>query len=187
MPANVVRFLCVHEVVKPTADMAAIFGHMVNNPIIVQATFRHVLGLGPGGQFPWHRVGQPPSAAEMMGMSGNADNGPCTCDIDPRVVCGVHPCKCVKCADGAGALGTLDDLLVGCRDSMTCIQVLEAYGGQGPTSGRERNLLNITAGLLSPCRLLSVFVLELMWCWNMVIHQTGVHALPGTYTDAVSM
>ena len=99
----------------------------------------------------------------MMGISENGENGPCTCGIDPRVVCGVHPCKCVKCADGAGAscmwrrwaleylsknvltLGTLDHLLAGCKDSMTYIQVLEAYGGHGPTSGRERNMLNITA------------------------------------------
>ena len=44
-----------------------------------------------------------------------------------------------------GVLGTLEDLLAGCKDSMTYIQVIEAYGGQGPTSGRERNLLNITA------------------------------------------
>ena len=46
-------------------------------------------------------------------------------------------------------VGTLDDLLAGCRDSMTYIQVLEAHGGRGPASGRERNLLNIMA-LLPP-------------------------------------
>ena len=39
--------------------------------------------------------------------------------------------------------GTLENLLEGCKDSLTYIQVLEAYGGQGPTSSRERNLLNV--------------------------------------------
>ena len=47
-----------------------------------------------------------------------------------------------KTAVGAG---TLDNLLDRCKDSLTYIQVLEAYGGQGPTSSRERNLLNIVS------------------------------------------
>ena len=42
-------------------------------------------------------------------------------------------------------LGTLENLIAGYKDSMTYIQVLEAYGGQRPTSARERNLLNIMA------------------------------------------
>lgn len=46
-------------------------------------------------------------------------------------------------------VGTLEDLLAGYKDSLTYIQVLEAYGGQGPASGRERNLLNIMALLPS--------------------------------------
>lgn len=41
------------------------------------------------------------------------------------------------------------DLLAGYEGNMTYIQVLEAYGGQGPASGRERNLLNIMALLPS--------------------------------------
>jgi hypothetical protein len=151
----------VYEVVKTSADLSEIFAHMVQHPVPVQGTFRHFLGL-PDDDFetPWHRVGQPPTAEEMSRLT---QFPPCSCGVDPRVLCEAHPCKCNKCRNDANAScmwrqwamevlskqvpadGTLDDLLAGYKDSMTYIHVLEAYGSQGPTSGRERNLLNITA------------------------------------------
>jgi hypothetical protein len=157
--------LCVYEVMKPSATLALIFNRMITTPLIVEGTFRHLLGLADAdGQLPWQRVGQPPTAGEMMRLM---QTPPCTCGIDPRVLCAAHPCKCAKCTDGVSAscmwrqwalenlaknvliTGTLEDLLAGCKDSMTYIQVLEAYGGEGPASARERNLLNITALLPS--------------------------------------
>ena len=57
----------MYEVIKSTADLAGIFERMVTTPVNVEGTFRHVLGLvDAGGQLPWHRVGQPPNAEEMM-------------------------------------------------------------------------------------------------------------------------
>lgn len=151
--------MCVDEVI--TADLARTFAHMVENPVIVRGTFRHLLGLSDAdGEVPWHRVGQPPNAGEMVRLT---QFPPCSCGVDPRVLCEAHPCKCDKCRNGANAscmwrqwameilakkvpaASTLDDVLAGYRDSLTYINVLEAYGGQGPKSGRERNLLNITA------------------------------------------
>ncbi len=151
--------LWVYEVI--CADLVGILARMVQTPVIVQGTFRHLLGLTDAdGGIPWHRVGQPPNAEEMSMLM---QFPPCSCAVDPRVLCEAHPCKCDKCRNGATdscmwrhwALeilskqvppgGTLEDLLAGYRDSMTYIRVLEAYGGQGPKSGRERNMLNITA------------------------------------------
>ena len=149
----------MNEVIKPTADLADIFALMVRTPIVVEGTFRHLLGLA-NAPFPWHRIGQPYTADEMMQL---LKTPPCTCSIDPRVVCDAHPCKCAKCREHgpqsarcmwrqwaleslrktALGQGTLENLLEGCMDSLTYVQVLEAYGGHGPTSSRERNLLNV--------------------------------------------
>ena len=160
--------LCVYEVIRPTADLAGIFERMVRTPLNVEVTFRHLLGLVErlnGGQIPWHRVGHPPNAAEMMRLKQLAPT--CTCCINPLGLCDMHPCHCKMCAKGPVTscswrhlaleflsknvllVGTLEDLLAGYKDSLTYIQVLEAYGGQGPASGRERNLLNIMALLPS--------------------------------------
>ena len=166
LPIVPVMILCVYEVIQSTADLAGIFERMVSTPVTVEGTFRHLLGLvDAGGQIPWHRAGHPPSADEMMRLKQVAPT--CTCGINPMALCDMHPCQCKMCANGPVTscrwrhlaleflsknvllVGTLEDLFAGYKDTLTYIQVLEAYGGQGPASGRERNLLNVMA-LLPP-------------------------------------
>ena len=73
-------------------------------------------------------------------------------------------------------VGTLEDLLAGYKDSLTYIQVLEAYGGQGPASGRERNLLNIMALLPS---------LQPIGSTNGILDKTKRIGLAGLRSDGV--
>ena len=180
----------MYEVIKSSADLAGIFGRMVGTPANVEGTFRHLLGLADaGGQICWHRVGHPPNATEMMRLKHLELVASCTCGINPLELCDMHPCKCAKCANGPVTscswrhlaleflsknvlmVGTLEDLLAGYKDTMTYVQVLEAYGGQGPRSARERNLLNIMALLPS---LQPIGSTNGIFCKNKVIGRGGL-------------
>lgn len=192
-PCERLLILCINEVIQPLTHLADTFALMVKTPIVVEGTFRHLLGLADA-PFPWHRLGQPYTADEMMRL---LTTPPCTCSVDPRVVCDAHPCKCAKCHEHgrqsarciwrqwaldtlhkhALGAGTLENLLDGCRDSLTYVQVLEAYGGHGPASSRERNMLNVISLMPS---------LQPIGSTNGIFDKTKTIGLSGLRSDGVA-
>ena len=119
-------------------------------PVPVAHSFRNFLGMQAAAPCDWDRVGCPPSADELVLIAGSG----CTCSLDPMVLCSLHVCKCGKCGQTGldcswrekartYLAGIFDaDAPVPFEGRLTYVQVLELAGRTGPTSARERNMLN---------------------------------------------
>ena len=109
----------------------------------------------------------------------------CRCNFNPLAlpVCEIHPCQCgcLKRKDGATckwrtlhfeAITAIEGLNLESQEGrLTYCQVIEAQGKQGPSSARERSLLNILA-LQSVPKANSYAVLDRA----QSIHRTGLRS-----------
>jgi site-specific DNA-cytosine methylase len=140
--------------------LTPIFNKLMARPCSLRHTWRTFLNLpDPPSWLRLHKIAAPDEQHALAASN-------CKCCLDARVVCEAHPCQCGKCKDGAHDclwrhksvefvekhLGRnfLEDPV---HASLTYIQCLEINAGLlGPTSPRERNLLNVWARLpvLSP-------------------------------------
>ena len=130
--------------------------HVYNN-------YRQLLGLAHTDHtIPWTHMWRLPSADDTRSLMASR----CTCTIDPYATCEVHPCKCGNCRvdDKAckwrvlhkdfisfklckefteAAELTYDGLIAEYSAKLSYVAMIELSGKRGPTSPRERNLLNI--------------------------------------------
>lgn len=155
--------VCSSQVLKPSGSVTNILQTMLMNPVPVVCNFRQLIGFDKTSVIPWERVGQVVNAAETEKL---VQLSACTCGVDPTTVCVVHTCKCERCKvtpSGAGCAwrshavdfiakhlqgaGTVHSFVQAATYRLTYMQVVELYGGIGPHSPRERNLLNLLAML----------------------------------------
>ena len=130
--------------------------HVYNN-------YRQLLGLEHTDHtIPWTHMWRLPSADDTRSLMASR----CTCTIDPYATCEVHPCKCGNCREDDKACKwrvlhkdfissklckefteaaelTYDGLIAEYSAKLSYVAMIELSGKRGPTSPRERNLLNI--------------------------------------------
>ena len=128
-----------------------------SNPLPVLATYIDFLGLGQ--PLEWERLHKLPNATEVYAIKQDG----CLCSFDPWVLCPLHPCRCKQCGANQGdkscewrekantyinqhlGISTVPQHFL---QEITYVQALELFSGSkrcGPTSPRERNMLNIIA------------------------------------------
>ena len=116
-------------------------------------TSSYIAFLGLRRSLDWSRVGQYPEHATCTRLASTD----CACGLDPMVLCQAHPCRCRNCGKDLKScawrrrlqrwLSSLDlqGVVRAHAGTLTYLQVLELQGGRGPTSPRERTLVNILA------------------------------------------
>jgi len=124
---------------------------LMDAPMMVDQTFLRFLGLQR--EVDWSRVGECPSQEELSYFSAS----PCTCGLDPMVLCPMHPCKCGWCGESGLECtwrnmfltfivsGPMADVVSKRKGTVTYLQVLEMHGQQGPQQPRQRVLINLIA------------------------------------------
>ena len=133
---------------------------LIKNSMYVRVNYRQLLGLiYTDHTIPWTHLWKLPSADDTRALIESR----CTCSIDPYATCEVHPCKCVNCQivdksckwrvlhkdfissklcnESTGK--TYDQFITEYSTKLSYVAVIELSGKRGPTSPRERNLLNI--------------------------------------------
>ena len=117
----------------------------------------HVLGfLKMTPDVDWSRCGEIADAGELATLAQSQ----CDCSVDPSICCALHPCRCgacgvtgIECTWRAKATKYLRMKapahvpVPGAPRRLTYLNVVEMSERTGPTSARERNLLNIFACL----------------------------------------
>ena len=133
------------------ARVGAPLQSLMDAPMIVEQTFLRFLGLQRGVD--WSRMGECPSQEELLYLSAS----PCTCGLDPMVLCPMHPCKCNRCGESGLECtwrnmfltfivsGPMADVVSKRKGMVTYLQVLEMHGRLGPQQPRQRVLINLIA------------------------------------------
>ena len=116
-------------------------------------TSSYIAFLGLRRSLDWSRVGQYPDHATCTTIASTN----CACGLDPMVLCSAHPCHCRKCGEDLKSCAwrrllqrwqsslDLRGVVRAHAGKLTYLQVLELQGGRGPTSPRERTIVNILA------------------------------------------
>ena len=137
-------------------------GKVLANPLALTVTYWDFLQLGEPLQL--QRMHMPPGPYEIAAIKESG----CTCGLDPMTLCKVHVCKCnackkqvgLKCEGRKKAKTFITDTLKLATDAegkieqhlvaeITYLQAIELFSRPdkcfGPSSPRERNMLNLNA------------------------------------------
>ena len=124
---------------------------LMDAPMRVHQSFLRFLGMQR--QIDWSRVGECPTAEELLYISAS----PCKCGVDPMECCPEHPCKCRSCGKSGVectwrakymtfiASGSTPNMVRNRRGTLTYLQVMEMNGRKGPEQPRQRVLINLIA------------------------------------------
>ena len=129
-------------------------GRVLSKPFPLTMTYWDFLRLKE--RLELQRMHMPPNPHEISAILGSG----CTCGLDPMTLCEVHVCKCKCCQKQVGlncewrlkAKTYIDNNLKNMEQHMleeiTYLQAIELFSVidcRGPSSPRERNMLNIMA------------------------------------------